>query len=81
MELYCGIRLNKLLIEVRNPYDVPPVMRNGVPISDEAGHGYGCRSIQTIAQQRGGLCQFRAEDGVFQLQVMLPVKDAAAQSS
>ena len=80
VELYCGIRLNKLLIEVRNPYDVPPVMRNGVPISDEAGHGYGCRSIQTIAQQRGGLCQFRAEDGVFQLQVMLPVKDAAAQS-
>ncbi len=81
VELYCGIRLNKLLIEVRNPYDVPPVMRNGVPISDEAGHGYGCRSIQTIAQQRGGLCQFRAEDGVFQLQVMLPVKDAAAQPS
>ena len=80
VELYCGIRLNKLLIEVRNPYDVPPVMRNGVPISNEAGHGYGCRSIQTIAQQRGGLCQFRAEDGVFQLQVMLPVKDAAAQS-
>ena len=79
VDLYCGIRLNKLLIEVRNPYDVPPVMRDGVPVSDEAGHGYGCRSIQTIAQQRGGLCQFRAEDGIFQLQVMLPVKSGAAQ--
>ena len=79
VDLYCGIRLNKLLIEVRNPYDVPPVMRDGIPVSEEAGHGYGCRSIQTIAQQRGGLCQFRAEDGVFQLQVMLPVKGSAAQ--
>lgn len=56
VDLYCGIRLNKLLIEVRNPYDTPPVMRDGVPVSDAAGHGFGCRSIQAIAQQRGGLC-------------------------
>ena len=72
--LYCGIRLGKLLIEVRNPYDTPPVLRNGVPVTDEAGHGYGCRSIQAIAQRRGGLCQFLAEDGTFLLRVMLPVK-------
>ena len=79
VDLYCGVRLNKLLIEVRNPYDVPPRMRDGVPVSEEAGHGYGCRSIQTIAQQRGGLCQFRAENGVFLLQVMLPVRDGTVQ--
>ena len=40
-------------------------------------HGYGCRSIQTIAQQRGGLCQFLAEDGTFLLRVMLPAKSTA----
>lgn len=74
--LYCGVRLNKLLIEVRNPYDVPPVMRDGVPVSDRAGHGYGCRSIQAIARQRGGLCRFQAEDGVFLVQVMLPMRGA-----
>lgn len=79
VDLYCGVRLNKLLIEVRNPYDVPPRMRDGVPVSEEAGHGYGCRSIQTIVQQRGGLCQFRAENGVFLLQVMLPVRDGTVQ--
>lgn len=76
--LYCGIRLGKLLIEVRNPYDTPPVLRNGVPVTDEAGHGYGCRSIQAIAQRRGGLCQFLAEDGTFLLRVMLPVKGGAS---
>lgn len=53
--LYCGIRLGKLLIEVRNPYDTPPVLRDGIPVSDEAGHGYGCRSIRAIAQ-RGAAC-------------------------
>lgn len=74
--LYCGVRLNKLLIEVRNGYDTPPVMRGGVPVSGEAGHGYGCRSIQAIAQRRGGLCRFQAEDGVFLVQVMLPMRGA-----
>ena len=77
VDLYCGIRLNKLLIEVRNPYDTPPVMRDGVPVSDAAGHGFGCRSIQAIAQQRGGLCQFLAERGTFLLRVMLPAKGVA----
>ena len=75
--LYCGIRLGKLLIEVRNPYDTPPVLRDGIPVSDEAGHGYGCRSIRAIAQRRGGLCQFLAEDGTFLLRVMLPAKSTA----
>lgn len=75
--LYCGIRLGKLLIEVRNPYDMPPVLRDGIPVSDEAGHGYGCRSIRAIAQRRGGLCQFLAEDGTFLLRVMLPAKSTA----
>ena len=73
VKLYCGIRLNKLLIEVRNPCDAPPEMRNGIPVSNRVGHGYGCRSIQAIAQRRGGLCQFRTEGGTFLLQVMLPV--------
>ena len=75
--LYCGIRLGKLLIEVRNPYDTPPVLRDGIPVSDEAGHGYGCRSMRAIAQRRGGLCQFLAEDGTFLLRVMLPAKSTA----
>ena len=71
--LYCGIRLGKLLIEVINPYTGELAMQNGRPVSSRLGHGYGCRSIQTIAARSGGLCEFRAENGVFCLQIVLPV--------
>ena len=78
VELYCGIRLNKLLIEIKNPYAGQITMRNGLPVSGWEGHGYGCRSIQSIAAQNGGLCTFDAEQGVFTLRVMLPLKDQSA---
>ena len=78
ISLYCGVRRSKLLIEVKNPYAGRVAIGDGLPRSERQGHGYGCRSIQTIAQRRGGLCQFRAEDGVFSVQLMLPVKEDAA---
>ena len=73
VELYCGIRLNKLLIEIKNPYAGEIAMRDGLPVSHRDGHGYGCRSIRSIAVQNGGLCAFDAEYGVFTLRVMLPL--------
>ena len=73
ISLYCGVRQNKLLIEIRNPCAGPIAMRDGLPVSDRKGHGYGCRSIQAIAQRNGGLCVFSAQQGQFLLQVMLPV--------
>ena len=73
ISLYCGVRQNKLLIEIRNPCAGPIAMRDGLPVSDREGHGYGCRSIRAIAQRNGGLCVFSAQQGQFLLQVMLPV--------
>ena len=73
ISLYCGVRQNKLLIEIRNPCTGPIAMRDGLPVSDREGHGYGCRSIQAIAQRNGGLCVFSARQGQFLLQIMLPV--------
>ena len=74
VSLYCGVRQNKLLIEVRNPYAGTVYMKNGVPASVRGeGHGYGCRSIQTIAQRNGGLCVFTVQDKEFCMQAMLPV--------
>ena len=73
ISLYCGVRQNKLLIEIRNPCAGPIAMRDGLPVSDRKGHGYGCRSIQAIAQRNGGLCVFSAQQGQFLLQIMLPV--------
>ncbi len=75
--LYCGVRLGKLLVEVRNPCAEGLVLRGGLPVSDRAGHGCGCRSIRAIAERRGGLCEFRAQGGIFTLRFMLPLPPAA----
>jgi len=71
-ELYCGIRANKLLIEIKNPYGGKIAMRDGLPLSERKDHGYGCRSIRSITEQNGGLCTFEPERGVFTLRVVLP---------
>lgn len=73
VELYCGVRLGKLLIEIRNPYAGQVVFRDGLPEAGQLNHGHGCRSIQTIAHACGGLCDFRAEGGIFTLRVVLPM--------
>ena len=69
------MRQNKLLIEIRNPCTGDVSMQDGIPVSGREGHGFGCRSIRTIAQRNSGLCMFTARDGEFCLQVMLPVLD------
>ena len=73
VEFYCGVRLDKLLIEIKNPYAGQITFHNGLPTSDRPNHGHGCRSIQTISQTYRGLCEFRAEDGIFTLRVALPM--------
>ena len=73
VSLYCGVRLNKLLLEIKNPYQGEIVMCEGLPVSDRAGHGYGCRSISALVRQHGGLCKFQAEDGIFCLQAAMPM--------
>lgn len=73
VELYCGVRLNKLLIVIKNPYAGEITMRDDQPVSGRDGRGYGCRSIRSIATQNRGLCTFDAEHGVFTLRVMLPL--------
>lgn len=73
MELYCGIRLNKLLIEIKNPYSGQITMQDGLPVSIRDGHGYGCRSIRSIAEHHQGLYSFEPQNGVFTLRVILPL--------
>lgn len=73
IELYCGTHTNKLLIEIKNPCFDDVLMRDGLPVSAQEGHGYGCRSIRAISEQNGGLCDFEAESGCFTLRVVLPI--------
>ena len=73
IELHSSIRQDKLLVEIRNPYVGQVSFEDEMPVSDQEGHGYGCRSIRSIAQQHRGVCLFEAEDGVFVLRVVLPM--------
>lgn len=73
VEFYCEVRENKLLLQIRNPYAGQVTMRDGIPVSGRDGHGYGCRSIQAIAQRNGGLCSFEATDGLFTLRMVIPL--------
>lgn len=73
MSFYCELKPNRLLIEICNPYAGEIVMQDGLPVSDREGHGYGCRSIQSIASRHRGLCSFGAANGLFTLRVMLPM--------
>lgn len=80
VKLYCGIRLNKLLIEIKNPYAYTSAeeftLNDGLPVSTREGHGYGCRSIRSIVRRHGGICEFKGDKGVFLLQIMLPMKES-----
>lgn len=71
----CRIERNMLLIEITNAYVGVVLMKDGVPISPECGHGYGCRSMRAIAEKRKGFCIFRAVDGIFTLRVVLPMEN------
>lgn len=73
VEFYCGVRLDKLLIEIKNPYAGQLTFHDGLPVTTQPNHGHGCRSIQTIAQTRRGLCEFKTENGIFTLRVALPM--------
>lgn len=72
VKIYCEVIHNKLLIQIQNPYAGQITMRDGLPVSDHEGHGYGCYSIKTIAQRNGGLSSFKAEDGLFTLRLIFP---------
>ncbi len=71
--LYCGVNVNKLLVEIKNPYIGEIPMRDGLPHTTRDGHGYGCRSIRAIAQHHRGICSFEPENGVFTLRIVIPV--------
>lgn len=73
VEFYSGIHHDKLLIEIKNPCAGKVDFLDGLPYSGEPGHGYGCRSISTIARRCHGLCDFKAENGIFTMRVALPM--------
>lgn len=56
---------NKLCIDIRNRYQHEPIFHQGLPVSNESGHGFGTKSIAHIVEKHGGVYQFSVKDGWF----------------
>ena len=74
VSVFCSVQQSKLLIEIKNPYRGEIIMEKDLPRSKDKGHGYGCRSIQSIVHRRGGVCTFEAEKGIFILRIAIPMQ-------
>lgn len=56
---------NKLCIDIRNSYQAEPIFHQGLPVSQEQGHGFGAKSMSHIVENHGGVLQFSVKDGWF----------------
>lgn len=61
----------KLLFSVKNPFSKPPLIIDGLPVSNQKGHGYGTQSIRYMTEKLGGKYQFITENNLFILRVIL----------
>lgn len=63
----------KLIFSVDNSCDDKIQVTGDRPKADKAGHGYGTRSIMTIANKHNGMAVFQSENGTFSLMVTIPL--------
>ena len=75
MEKYISVSVHtkngKLCICISNPCTEEIIFENGLPKTGEDGHGFGAKSIQRVVDKSGGVCRFRAENGVFEFTAVL----------
>lgn len=71
IELMIKSTQGKLLLSVKNPIYSKPLFVNGLPISNQKGHGYGTQSIRYMTEQLGGNYQFIVQDDTFITRVIL----------
>ena len=68
-------------IRAENYYAGQRSFQNDLPLTtkkDRFSHGYGTKSIRTIAEKYGGVAEFEAQDGIFAVNVLLPICQNAA---
>ena len=66
-----------LSIHSHNPYTGIITVCDGLPVtknSDTMNHGIGTRSIQLIAEKYNGTVSFEAKDGIFNVNILLPIQ-------
>ncbi len=73
-----------LSIRQRNAFSGEVTMKNGLPVTrsrDTANHGIGTRSISMIVQKYGGTVSFQARDGIFRVNILIPLPSGAQETS
>lgn len=62
----------RLVFEIANTYAGEIKFdENHTPIAEEENHGYGTKSIVEFARQHGAVLNYKAEDGMFCMQILL----------
>ena len=71
------IKNKKLLIEISNTYSNEIQRKENCFYSTKhGGLGIGTASVMEVAQKNGGYAVFSAEEGIFKVNIFLPVKAA-----
>jgi len=74
VRLNCHLHKGHLLILLENNYQGNVTMENGLPQSRRSGQGFGIRSMNMIVEKYNGYCSFEAQDRIFTLKIVLPLK-------
>lgn len=67
-----------LMIQVENSFEGEILMKNGLPVTskkDNQNHGFGIKSIRSIAEKYHGGITVQTEGNTFLLTVMIPVNE------
>ncbi|MGI6500977.1 MAG: sensor histidine kinase [Anaerostipes sp.] len=62
---------NKLCLKICNSYEKAPVLKHGMPISNQREHGVGTKSMVHIVEKYHGIYRFIAKEGVFTFQMSM----------
>ena len=73
ISLKSNVRGDLVVLQLENTYAGELSFVDGLPRTTKqgSGHGYGLRSVLTIARRWGGDMSVRAEDGIFKLSVFM----------
>lgn len=74
VRIHCKLNRDKLLIFIENTCIEKVELVNGLPKADKPGHGFGTKSIVAMAEKRNGNCTCEAQDDLFCLRVVLPLR-------
>lgn len=76
-------RADMAVISVENYTPAPPVVRDGALVTtkqDAASHGYGTKSIKSIAELYGGTADYFVDGKIFCLLITIPCAGTAVRS-